>query len=78
MDCRRLAGLGISAHAGALLAHLENPEAGQFHRLAALQRLNDQFKRALDERRAFLAGEPHVLMYRFAKVGARQRLVFSQ
>src|SRR6201986_5189326 len=78
LDGGRLAGLGVTAHAGALGAHLEHAEARQLHRGSALQRLGHQIQRALHDVGASLARETHDLVDGFAKNGARQRASFHE
>src|SRR5689334_14417673 len=74
LDGRRLAGLGVAAHAGALGADLEDAEAGELDLLALLQRDGHQLEHALDQLAAILSGEAHFLVNRLAEVSPRYRL----
>ena len=73
LDGRRLAGLGIAAHARALGADLEDAEAGELDLLALFQGHGHQFEDAFDQLAAILARQAHFLVDRFAEVRPRNR-----
>src|SRR5713101_8654780 len=68
-DLDLLAGLGVAAHAGALLADDEVAEAGELDLLALLERVLDGVEHHLDDLGALLLGEPDFLAHALDHVG---------
>src|SRR5216684_9030497 len=68
-DLDLLAGLGVAAHAGALLADHEVAEAGELDLLALLERVLDGVEHHLDDLGALLLGEPDLLAHALDHVG---------